>query len=333
MNALIECPYCDGNAHLKREAGTLQFRKETFQVIKHFYKCDKCQEEFTTTESDQLTYNQLVNQYRAKYHIPSAEEIKNIREQYGLSAAAMSQLLGLGINTYGGYEKDDIPIEANAILIKQAANPHNLAEMIGDKVDINDSVWSKINEANARHSATNTLLQPINHINQANEFTGFKKTNWVKIKNVFILLVSKCNPNYNDKLKLNKLLYYMDSLHFKSYGTSVTGITYRAIPHGPVPTCYDNIFSNLTNQSILISDWKEVKNRGAIELFTTNSEPNMSVFSESEKEVLNTVIQKFKNTYTWDLVDLSHKEKAWIELEKHRAIIDYQKYAFELIAL
>ena len=333
MNILIQCPYCDGNAHLEKETGTLQFRKETFQVVKHFYKCDKCQEEFTTTESDQLTYNQLVNQYRAKYHIPSADEIKKIREQYGLSAARMSQLLGLGINTYGNYEKDDIPVEANAILIKQAANPHNFADIIADKVELNDTIWIKIKEAIARMTSTNRLLQPINHIAQANEFTGFKKTDWVKIENALIILVSESNPNYNDKLKLNKQLFYTDYFHFKSHGTSVTGLSYRAIPYGPVPTCYDNIFGNLVNESILLPDWKETNGGSASELFKTERKPDWSVFTESEKEAIWAVIEKFKNIHTWDLVYLSHKEKAWIELEKQRAVIDYQKYAFDLIGL
>ena len=333
MNALIECPYCDGNAHLKRETGTLQFRKEPFQIVKHFYKCDKCLEEFTTTESDQLTYNQLVNQYRAKYHIPSAEEIKKIREQYGLSAKRMSELLGLGSNTYGLYEKDDIPVEANAILIKQAANPDNFADMIAEKVDINDSIWSKIKEAKARKSAVNKLIQPINHINQANELTGFKKTDWVKIENTIIILITESHPNYNDKLKLNKQLFYTDYYHFKMFGTSVTGLSYRAIPYGPVPTFYDNIFGTLINESVIIADWKEGYNGSASELLKTERKPDWSVFSESEKIAIRTVIEKFKNIHTWDLVNLSHKEKAWIELEKQRAIIDYQKYAFELIAL
>ena len=333
MKSIIECPYCEGNAHLSKETGLLSFRKESFQVVKHFYKCDKCQEEFTTTESDELTYNQLINQYRAKYHIPSAEEIKKIRAQYGLSAARMSQLLGLGINTYGNYEKDDIPVEANAILIKQASNPNNFADMIADKVESNDAIWRKIGEAKARQTATNRLLQPINHINQANEFTGFKKTDWGKIENIIIILVRECNPNYNDKLKLNKQLFYTDYFHFKSHGTSITGLSYRAIPFGPVPTCYDNIFGNLVNESILIPDWKETNNRSASEFFKTDREPNWSVFTETEKEAINTVIQKFRNTHTWDLVDLSHKEKAWIELEKQRAVIDYQKYAFDLMGL
>jgi putative zinc finger/helix-turn-helix YgiT family protein len=333
MKSIIECPYCDGNAYLTKQIGELKFRKEAFQVVKHFYTCDRCMEEFTTTEADQLTYNQLVNQYRAKYHIPSAEEIKAIREQYGISARKMSELLGMGVNNYGNYENGEIPTEAYANYIHLAANPTNFSEIVKDKVDINDPILSKIKEAKARKSAVNKLIQPINHINQANEFTGFRKTDWVKIENAIIILITESNPNYNDKLKLNKQLFYTDYYHFKTYGTSVTGLSYRAIPYGPVPTCYDNIFGNLINESILVADWKEGTNGSASELLKTDIKPDWSVFSDSEKIAIRTVIEKFKNIHTWDLVNLSHKEKAWIEFEKQRGVIDYQKYAFDLIAL
>ena len=37
-------------------------------------------------------------------------------------------------------------------------------------------------------------------------------------------------------VKLFKLLYYLDMLHFRETGRSVTGLSYRALPYGPVPT-------------------------------------------------------------------------------------------------
>jgi len=36
---------------------------------------------------------------------------------------------------------------------------------------------------------------------------------------------------------------------------------------------------------------------------------------------------------TWDIVDLSHKEKAWKELESTKQLIGYQNYAFELTTI
>jgi hypothetical protein len=39
------------------------------------------------------------------------------------------------------------------------------------------------------------------------------------------------------------------------------------------------------------------------------------------------------NISTREIVDLSHKEKAWKELEDKKELIGYQDYAFELLAV
>lgn len=50
------------------------------------------------------------------------------------------------------------------------------------------------------------------------------------------------NTKYPGLVKLFKLLYYLDMLHFRETGRSVTGLTYKALPYGPVPTeLYDQI--------------------------------------------------------------------------------------------
>jgi len=50
----------------------------------------------------------------------------------------------------------------------------------------------------------------------------------------------------------------------------------------------------------------------------------------SELESINKVIERFNDTSTWDIVDLSHKEKAWQGLEAGKELISYQDYAFDL---
>ena len=61
MKTKVECPYCDGIAALKIVPKEIKYRKEEFRVNAHFYKCEKCQEEFTTTETDAFTM-ELVNE-------------------------------------------------------------------------------------------------------------------------------------------------------------------------------------------------------------------------------------------------------------------------------
>lgn len=66
MKQKIECPYCDGTANLQKEAKELNYRKDAFKIVAHFYKCEKCNEEFTTTEADTISLMQAHNQYREK---------------------------------------------------------------------------------------------------------------------------------------------------------------------------------------------------------------------------------------------------------------------------
>lgn len=62
MKQRIECPWCDGQAVLQKEARELTYRSEVVKIEAHYYQCDKCGEEFTTTEADTLSLEQAYNQ-------------------------------------------------------------------------------------------------------------------------------------------------------------------------------------------------------------------------------------------------------------------------------
>ena len=49
------------------------------------------------------------------------------------------------------------------------------------------------------------------------------------------------------KTKLFKLLFFLDFIHFKKFGTSVTGYDYIAMPYGPVPV---KLYEQITNDSL-----------------------------------------------------------------------------------
>ncbi len=56
---------------------------------------------------------------------------------------------------------------------------------------------------------------------------------------------------------------------------------------------------------------------------------NPEILTETEKSVLEYIANRFKKTSTKEMIDISHKEKAWIENKDERKIIDYQ-YSFDL---
>ncbi len=336
MKEKIECPYCDGQAKLEREGKLLTYRKEQFTVVAHYYKCNKCSEEFTTTESDTITLLQVHNQYREKYGIPFIEEIVAIRDKYELSASKMSEVLGLGANGYSNYEKGEIPTQAIGNLISNADNPEVFNGMV-DKArhcftseTAFEKIKKRIQHIIERQHGVGYYQLALNQHSEPNSLTGYKKINKDKVANILIAYTINCISEYNDRLKLNKLLFYTDFANYKNTGYSITGLSYRAIQHGPVPTNYDNIFACFQNEGLITSNWVKENKGAAKEYFLTEKEYDSTLFSESEKSTIDAIINKFKNTRTWDLVDLSHKEKGWIDLKDERAVIDFQKYAFEL---
>ena len=336
MKTVIKCAYCDGTAQLKKEIIDLVYRKENFKVVQHFYKCEQCQEDFTTNEADAITLSQAHNQYREKYATPFPEEIIALKNKYELSAAKMGLVLGLGPNGFNKYENGEIPTTAIGNLLKAAANPNiflTLLEAVKEEFrakeydKLKDRIILLINsESDANPYQLDLHKTP-------NAYNGFRVADTEKLSNVIVAMISLSDPTFNDRLKINKLLFYADFVHYKRYGRSLTGITYRAIQHGPVPSKYGSIFNYLESEGIICSQWVEVGNKGGREVFQTNQNMEEVLFNEQELETIKDVINKFKDTPTWDMVTISHKERGWIDHNNDKNLISYQEYAFDLIGI
>ncbi len=147
------------------------------------------------------------------------------------------------------------------------------------------------------------------------------------------MYIKNCINDFNDRLKLNKLLFYTDFYCYNLTGNSITGISYRAIQYGPAPANYDNIYDIIEEEGYITQKWVKVEKGSGREIFESKRSLDKNVFTEDEINVINLIIDNFKDIPTWDLVDLSHKEAGWKENEKSRNIIIYQKYAFKLKAL
>ena len=64
-----------------------------------------------------------------------------------------------------------------------------------------------------------------------------------------------------------------------------------------------------------------------------NRKFNPEIFNELELDVLNKVADKFKNTSTSEIIEISHEELAWKEnFDNGKSLINYN-YGFDLKAL
>jgi len=119
----MKSPITGREMKLIKKRRSMDFRKETFEVVFHYYKCADSGEQFTTTAMDEVNMNQVYNQYRDRFNIPFPDEVIRIREKYGLSAVKMSEILGFGVNSYRQYEAGEMPSIANAKLIQMVDDP------------------------------------------------------------------------------------------------------------------------------------------------------------------------------------------------------------------
>ena len=126
----MKSPITGKEMKIVKESRSIEFRKETFDIVYHYYICEDSGEQFTSNALDEVNSNQVYNQYRETFNIPFPIDIKKLREKYGLLASKMSEILGFGINSYRKYEAGEMPSIANAKLIQMADDPNSFINMI-----------------------------------------------------------------------------------------------------------------------------------------------------------------------------------------------------------
>ncbi len=332
----MKSPFTGKEMKVVKEIRTMTFRKESFEVVFHAYRCEDTGEQFEDEKLADLNYNQLVNQYRERHTIPFPERITQIREQYGVSARKMAEVLGFGVNNYRQYENGEIPNISNANLITLVEDPEEFKKLLDKNQSIPEREKTKINANIARllhqqeqEEITNEILQYFMGSSKPDSLNGYQAPSPEKLTQMILYFSEEMQPY---KTKLNKLLFYSDFLCYKHTGFSISGAKYRAIPMGPVPMRYEGLYEYLSDKQLV-----NIKNTVfSDEVVGEQFHPakghsfNEEMFSEQEIESLQKVANHFRNTTTKQIIERSHQEKAWKENQAENKLIDY-RYSFDLL--
>lgn len=124
-----------------------------------------------------------------------------------------------------------------------------------------------------------------------------------------ILYVAYNKGGKTDVHELANILYLADRRHLSEYGRSITGDTYIAKKHGPVPSCTDDILKAVRENSYFSYAAKDLK--AYLHFIDDNTivpdkHPYMDCLSESDVECLNYAIAKCKDLSFGALTELSH---------------------------
>ncbi|MFH0791841.1 MAG: Panacea domain-containing protein [bacterium] len=130
-----------------------------------------------------------------------------------------------------------------------------------------------------------------------------------KYKQAILYLCAKLGKEVRGKKKLAKLLYFVDFDFFEKNHKYFTGDKYKALPMGPFPVSLNEMTLKMAKEkSLKIESVKERNGYNATEIYTCLKNPEISVFSKEELDMLDRVIVKYGNLNGKQLEDLTHAE-------------------------
>jgi len=142
-------------------------------------------------------------------------------------------------------------------------------------------------------------------------------------KLIDILALLAKNKQRLDKLRISKLLYFIDKFHIRKYGRFVLNDRYHSLPLGPIPSLSLNYINDFFKPVIRISGIKVEKNPLEEYFFSAKyrnydvlklkKDVNLNSLSDSELEAVDQVIKKYGNFATPRLINISHNDKTWKE--------------------
>ena len=304
---------------------------EDIEVEAQVMVCAECGEELFNEELDSATLINAYNEYRRRHKLLLPEEIRKIREQYGLSQRSFAKLLNWGDKTIRRYENGAVQDRAHNSLLLFLREPENMRTYLTE------------NEVALDEKQVVKLLDTVDKLEQDIDFrvgrryfdlffsripceeNGFKGFDYEKLCAMVLFFAHKSAGLL--KTKLMKLLNYSDMIFYKENGLSISGLKYAHLPYGPVPDNFDMILGKMAADHIAHI---EVFYDGSYENHQVVPECDVpeGVLSDEEIEVLTRIYEKFKNFGSAEISNYSHKETGY-NATKTGQIISYA-YAMDI---
>ena len=143
-----------------------------------------------------------------------------------------------------------------------------------------------------------------------------------KYRNTILFFANKIKNGTLGKLKMMKLLYYLDFDFFEKYGKSVTGDLYLRWENGPVPKMAEKLIIKMTDIDIKIMKRKIGFGYNDQQHIEALKDFNFKLFTKEELIMMEEVANKWILFSGTEMKSASHGEAPWIAT-KPNEVIDY----------
>lgn len=326
------CPICGKEHEVEKRKRKSQIKiKDTivnFDEI--YYRCtnvsDDEDNEYVSAIIMDRNLLEAKDVYRKENGLLTSKEIKQVRKKYGLTQAEFSFLLGLGEITITRYETKLIQDETYDKIMRLVYEDAFLAldylkenkdkfKNIKRYEEIERNIKKIVIQDAVEYFNKKELLSKYVDFETESTMNGFKNIDIPKLEVVINYIADRNNNLY--KVKLMKILWYIDMLYYKKYEKSLTGLVYVHQKLGALPIGSEEL---IKLKSIEVKE--EVKDESTIYHILPNKNYEGEKLSKKEKEVIDTIIDKFRDFNTNQIVEYMHNEKPYKETNQTQ-VIDY----------
>ena len=273
----MQCLNCDCEKFtVKNMRFTPEIKGEEVEVVAPAFVCTQCQAPLMDGEQMNGLRRNAADTYRKLHSLLTSEEIIKYRTMLGMSQTAFANYLKVGEASIKRWET------------------YYVQDAVQD-----DHIRLKCDEAYAELNALEVHWKS----HSPDIYSGNRSFCLELFKQAVRYLIAFTKS----PLFLNKSLFYADFKHFQLYGMSITGARYVHLDYGPCPDQYQSLYQLFLARGVLIS--------GGHHILKSAEKPNLSVFSDSEKEVLEFVAKIVQKDGENKLLKVSHEEEAFKKTE------------------
>ncbi len=216
----IYCAHCnkmtEGQNISKEES--FNVKGDDITITSSLMVCKQCNKEVFVEAVEERNLEKAYMAYRNLHKLLTPAQIKEIREQYGLSQRSLGKLLGWGEITIHRYESGNLQDEAHDEVLKLISRPENLLEIYEKQAHllpnyVSESLRKRIDELIKKEIQPNfnkILEQMFISERKSGEFTGYKDFDLEKIadryEDIYRVLIKKNKTRITITLKNTGIL-------------------------------------------------------------------------------------------------------------------------------
>ena len=286
--------------------------------------CDRADE--TYAEEQQISANDISmkNAYRKKMKLLTSYQIAAIRSRYGISQSDLCLLLGWGGKTITRYESHQVQdIAHDTILRKLDSDPEWFLQLLqAEQASLSAASYAKYAEAGTTlfeqdHDIylKSAIMARYARFLHNPEVNGNRMLSLDVVVDMIRYYANSASVSGLFRVKLMKMLWYADALAYKRLGQAISGLVYRALPMGAVPLAYESIvdLSTIRCEEIEMGD-------GTGYRFLPTEDKEYPHLSHEGTEILDTIIHRFGQVSTAEIVETMHQEDAYTKTALHDII-------------